>query len=442
MQNRPLQNRCRHQVLRFFACCLTLVLASPQLVAQTAGTGAPTVPAEPQASQQALQQPAQQDAGQAALVPPLDGREGRELLLRNFRPVPQLVVPRTKLDGARFPVVDVHTHMLFRQRHNRQTLEDFVDLMDRHDVAVCVSMDGRLGAGLREHLDFLWAEHRERFVVFAHLDWVGEGDPEQPATWACNRPGWAERTAAALVDAKEAGISGLKVFKRLGLEYRDASGKLIPVDAPLLDPIWRACGELGLPVLIHTADPTAFFQPLGPENERWEELSRHPDWHFYGGDLPSRDELLAARNRMISRHPKTNFIGAHMASSADNLGQLAEWLEALPNLYVDPASRISELGRQPYTAREFLIKYADRVLFGTDGPWPEVRVDHYWRFFQTRDENFPYSEKPFPPQGFWRIHGVDLPDAVLRKIYADNAARIVPGVAQRLEAFQSRSPER
>lgn len=364
---------------------------------------------------------------------PLDGRDGRELLLREFRPVPKIKVPITELPGAKFPAVDVHTHMFFRQRHNEQALEDFVDLMDRNNIAICVSLDGKLGAQLDEHIKFLWKKHRNRFLVFAHLDWMGDGKADEPATWACNRPGWAQRSAQQLVEAKELGISGLKVFKGLGLEYRDARGELIPVDSPELDPIWKTCGELGIPVLIHTADPTAFFEPIGPENERWEELSRHPDWHFYGKDYPTRDSLLEARNRVIERQPKTQFIGAHMASSSEDLEQLSAWLDRYPNLWIDPASRISELGRQPYTARDFFVKYADRLLFGTDGPWPETRVKLYWRFMETRDQYFPYSEKEFPPQGFWRIYGIDLPDEVLRKIYYQNAARLIPGVAERLE---------
>lgn len=363
---------------------------------------------------------------------PLDGREGRELLLREFRPKPQLKVPASGIKAASFPVVDVHTHMFFRQRHNEQSLDDFVELMNRNNISICISLDGKLGSQLKEHLDFLWSRYPNRFLVFAHLDWIGDGDADQPSTWDCNRPGWAERTAEELAEAKELGISGLKVFKRLGLEYRDAAGELIPVDSPMLDPIWKKCGQLGLPVLIHTADPSAFFEPVGPENERWEELSRHPDWHFYGDAFPARDALLEARNRVIQRHPETNFIGAHMASSSEDLQQLAGWLDRYPNLWVDPASRISELGRQPYTARDFLIKYADRVLFGTDGPWPETRVNLYWRFFETKDQYFPYSEKEFPPQGFWQIYGVDLPDEVLKKIYFENAAKLIPGVKERL----------
>lgn len=397
----------------------------------------------PAAAQDQPPQPSS-DAAQPAASPglpaasgPLDGRDGRELLLRNFRPVPQLRVRQTPIEAARFPVVDVHTHMFYRQRHNQQALEDFVDLMDRNRIAICTSLDGKLGPQLEEHMAFLWKDYRDRFIVFAHLDWIGDGDPEAPATWACNRRGWAERTAEALAEAKAQGVSGLKIFKRLGLEYRDAEGRLLRIDDPRWDPIWAACGRLGLPVLIHSADPAAFFEPIGPENERWEELSRHPDWHFYGKDYPTRDELLEARNRVIAKHPRTQFIGAHMASSSTDLARLQHWLDEYPNLWVDPASRISELGRQPYTARDFFIRNADRVLFGTDGPWPETRVRLYWRFFETRDEYFPYAENDFPPQGFWHIYGIDLPPEVLRKIYHENAAGFIPGVAERLERWRA-----
>lgn len=363
----------------------------------------------------------------------LDGVDGRELLLRNFQPKSQFRVRSTDLGRAKFPVVDVHTHFFFRQRHSEEALDDFVALMDRHSIAVCISLDAKLGMDLDDHLQFLHKRYRDRFVVFAHLDWVGDGDPDDPATWASNRPKWAERTAEQLAKAKEKGISGLKIFKRLGVEYRDRNGQLIPVDSPMLDPIWEACGKLGLPVLIHTADPEAFFEPIDATNERWEELSRHPDWHFYGKDFPSRQELVSARNRVIARHPQTTFIAAHMGSSSEDLAQLGEWLDQYPNLYIDPASRISELGRQPYTSRDFLIRYADRILFGTDGPWPEQRIKYYWRFFETKDEYFPYSEKEFPPQGIWRIYGVYLPDDVLRKLYFENAMEIVPGVRERIE---------
>lgn len=369
---------------------------------------------------------------------PLDGRDGRELSLRNFRPIPELQVKQTLLTRAKFPVVDIHTHFRYRLRHSPQQLDAFVDLMDRNRIAVCVSLDGQLGEDLEEHQRYLWERYRDRFVIFANVDWQGDGQDDQPETWACHRPNFARRTAQRLAAAKEAGVSGLKLFKKFGLGYKNPDGTLVKIDDPRWAPIWAACGELGLPVIIHTADPVAFFKPIDERNERWEELSRHPDWSFYGEEFPSRDALLEARNRVIRRHPQTTFLGAHMANSSEDLATVDRWLAEMPNLYVEFASRISELGRQPYTARKFIIKHQDRVLFGTDGPWPETRIRLYWRFVETFDENFPYSEKDPPPQGLWHIHGIGLPDNVLRKLYHENAAKIIPGVRERVEAYRER----
>ncbi len=275
-------------------------------------------------------------------------------------------------------------------------------------------------------------KYQDRFVVFANIDWRGDGKEEDPSSWDCQRPDFVRRTVKSLETAAQQGASGLKIFKRFGLNYQNADGSLIRIDDPRWDPIWKACGRLGLPVIIHTADPAAFFRPIDETNERWEELSRHPDWSFYGDAFPRREELLAARNRVIARHPQTLFIGAHVANNPEDLQTVSTWLEQYPNLYVEFASRIGELGRQPYTARKFFLKHSDRILFGTDGPWPETRLRLYWRFLETFDEYFPYSEKEFPPQGFWRIYGIGLPDHVLRRVYYENASRIVPGVRQKL----------
>ncbi len=367
---------------------------------------------------------------------PLDGSDGRELLLRDFRPQSKLRVASNLKTRARIPVVDVHTHFRYKLRSSEQALDDFVAVMDRNNIAVCVSLDGQLGGPLQEHMDFLWSRYRDRFVIFANVDWRGDGDPEDPSTWACHEAGFAKRTAEELADAVAKGVSGLKVFKRFGLGYRNPDGSLIKVDDSRFDPIWEACGRLEIPVIIHTADPAAFFDPIDASNERWEELSRHPDWSFHGEEYPSREELLAARNRVIARHPDTPFIGAHVANNAEDLAEVSRWLEAYPNLWIETASRIAELGRQPFTAREFLIKHADRVMFGTDGPWPELRLQINWRFFETRDESFDYSEKIPPPQGFWKIYGVDLPDRVLRKLYVENAEALIPGVAERIDAYR------
>lgn len=368
-------------------------------------------------------------------VVPLDGRDGRELSIRLFRPHSKLVVPQTLLKHAAMPVVDVHTHFFHKMRHNEQALTDFVAVMDRNSIAVCVSLDGQLGDQLDSHIAYLWTKHKERFAIFANVDWLGDGAVDNPASWACQRPEFAVRTAADLAAAVARGVSGLKVFKQLGLGYLDADGSLLKVDDERWDPIWAACGRLGIPVLIHTGDPAAFFDPIDPYNERWEELSRHPDWSFHDSRFPRLDELFKARNRVIERHPNTNFIGAHVASSAEDLALVSSWLDKYPNLYIDISSRISELGRQPYTSHDFMVKYADRILFGTDGPWPEERLAYYWRFLETRDQHFPYSEKTPPPQGFWAICGVQLPDDVLKKIYHENAARLIPGIASRLSAW-------
>jgi len=366
---------------------------------------------------------------------PLDGREGRPLALERFRPRAMLKVERHELERAKFPVVDVHTHPRLRLHNSTDQLDQFVAMMDAQNIAVCVSLDGRLDEQLAEHMDYLWKNYPDRFVVFANVDWRGDGQRDKPATWACQRPDFGRRTAEALARAKKHGASGLKVFKQFGLGYRNPDGSLIAVDDPRWDPIWQACGELGMPVLIHTADPAAFFLPIDETNERWEELHRHPEWSFYGDEFPSREQLLAARNRVIARHPNTTFVGAHVANNAEELATVGQWLDTYPNLVVDIAARIGELGRQPYTAREFFLKYQDRILFGSDGPRVPERMKLHWRFLETRDEYFPYAENPFPPQGFWNIYGLGLPDEVLRKVYQENAARVVPGVKEKLERF-------
>lgn len=403
---------------RFYAACPSRVCFILILAAALSLLG--PLPAEAQA-------PA---SGELRL--PLDGREGRQLLLENFRPKPMLKVAEHHVERAKFPAIDAHTHFRIRLRHSAQQRDAFVKLMDRNNIAICISLDGGLGDALDEHLKFL-SPHADRFAVFANIDWQGDGKADQPSTWDMHRPDFARRIARDLADAKERGAIGLKIFKRFGLELKNPDGSLVRIDDERWNPIWQACGELGFPILIHTADPAAFFLPIDETNERWEELHRRPEWSFYGPQFPEREELLAALMRVVERHPQTTFIAAHVASSATDLEQVARWLERYPNLYLDFASRISELGRQPFTARKFLTKHASRVLFSTDGPWPEERIRLYWRFLETEDEYFRYSEKEFPPQGLWNIYGVHLPDDVLRKIYHENAIRLMPALGEKFK---------
>ena len=194
----------------------------------------------------------------------------------------------------------------------------------------------------------------------------------------------------------------------------------MPVDDPKLDPIWAVCAKHHRPVMIHTADPAAFFTPLDRFNERWHELNEHPGWLFYGQDYPSQKELLAQLRRVIARHPKTTFIGAHVGGNAEDLASVGRWLDELPNFYVDFDARINELGRQPYSTRRFLTKYQDRVMFGTD-TFPRADMySVYYRFLETDDEYWD-SAAGHHRQGFWMICGVFLPREVLRKLYLDNA---------------------
>lgn len=340
-----------------------------------------------------------------------------------FVPTPMLKVPVTNLTKAKHPVVDVHTHFGIRLKGDADKLQQYVATMDRNNIALSTSLDAVLGDE-ESHIGFL-SKHRDRFLVFCHIDFLGD-EKESPNDYACNQSGFVRNTCQLLRQAKQNGIVGVKFFKQFGLGYKNRDGSLIRIDDERFDPIWQTCGELGLPVLMHTADPAAFFMPVDESNERYEELLRHPNWSFHGEQFPSREQLLNARNAVIKRNPATNFIGAHVGNNPEDLSMVSQWLDAMPNFYVEFSSRIGELGRQPVTARKFFLQHQDRILFGTDGPWPEERLRYYWRFLETVDEYFPYSEKRPQPQGLWYIYGINLPEQVLRKVYFENALKLIP----------------
>ena len=241
---------------------------------------------------------------------------------------------------------------------------------------------------------YLWTNYRDRFVIFANIDWQGDGRREDPSSWACHRGEFGRRMAAALVDAKQRGVAGLKIHKMLGLFYRNPDGSLMAIDDQRWDPIWEACGKIGLPVLMHTGDPVAFFQPVDGFNERWEELRRHPDWSYFGDEFPSHEELLAARNRVIEKHPQTIFIGAHVAGYPENLAEVAKWLDQYPNL----PHRNCRSYRRARSATVHSTGVFSKILrphpLCTDGPRPVSRLRPHWRLLETRDESFPYAENP------------------------------------------------
>ncbi len=252
-----------------------------------------------------------------------------------------------------------------------------------------------------------------------------------------NQPGYSSFQADEIARAHQAGARGLKILKTLGLYLREeiSEGPLVKIDDPRFDPMWETCGSLGMPVAIHVSDPEAFFLPIDRFNERFEELNEHPDWSFYGHDFPSNAEILEARNRIIARHPKTQFIVLHVGNNAENLSYVSECMDRFPNMHVELAARIVELGRQPRTARKFFEKYQDRIMFGTDAVpngtdtpqqvFNDAMYEIYYRFLETEDEYFDYAPSRVPPQGRWRIYGLGLPDGILKKVYNENASRLL-----------------
>ncbi|MBX3443147.1 MAG: amidohydrolase family protein [Planctomyces sp.] len=367
-----------------------------------------------------------------------DGAAPRRLYLDEFRPQPALKVPLHPLTRAKFPCVNVHFHP---GRLSAEELDEALGVMDQANIAVSVSLDGLTGSRFADHLQLLREGRPDRFVAFVRMDYIGDGDANDPATWDVHAPDFGLRMADRLTEAVRNGACGLKLLKDLGLMIRDREGRLIAPDDSRFDAVWQRAGELGIPVLWHCADPVAFFHPIDERNERWEELFRRPDWSFHRGDFPSHDELIEARKRVIARHPETRFICAHFADIPEDLARLSRDLDELPNMFVEFAARISEIGRQPFTARDFFLRHQDRILFGTDGVPPMTELIPHFQMLETRDEYFPYEDDPFPPQGLWNIYGLDLPDDVLRQVYFENAARLIPGVRDALARYGERHPE-
>lgn len=349
------------------------------------------------------------------------------LALKDFQPASMLRVPEHKVARAKFPVIDVHTH-LSRSDGTRflATPQELLQVMDRKNVRTMVNLTGGTGAGLVNSIQQFETAAPGRFLTFTEPSWS-----------RLLEPGYPQAQAVEIEKAKNAGARGLKVLKTLGLFLRERGkeGPLVKVDDPRFDPMWDACGRLGLPVAIHVSDPQAFFLPTDRYNERYEELSNHPDWSFHGRDYPSNAEILAARNRVFARHPKTQFIVLHVGNNAEDLGYVSESLDRFKNTVVEIGARVGELGRQPRAARRFFDRYQNRILFGTDAVPRGVQTPQqvfgdelyeiYYRFLETEDEYFDYAPAPVPPQGRWRIYGIGLPDAILKQVYHDNAARVL-----------------
>lgn len=347
------------------------------------------------------------------------------LPLTDFQPRSMLHVTETPVARARYPVIDMHTHLTFRGR-GRVGPADVLPVMDAKHLQTMVNLTGGVETGLAETVAKFDRGHPGRFITFT-----------EPSFDRLLEPGYPQWQADELERAKAAGARGLKVLKALGLYLREQvkTGPLVKIDDRRFDPMWEACAALGLPVAIHISDPEAFFLPIDRFNERYEELHAHPNWSFHGKDFPSNAELLAARDRLFARHPKTTFVALHVGHNAENLAGVAEAMDRFPNMSVEIGARIGELGRQPRTARRFFDRYQDRIMFGTDAVpngqetpqqiFGERLYEIYYRFLETEDEYFDYAPAETPPQGRWRIYGLGLPDAILRKVYNANATRLL-----------------
>lgn len=332
--------------------------------------------------------------------------------IREYKPESTLVVPRHPVPRARFPVVDIHGHP--PALTSAAAIDQVVAAMDALNLRVMVNSSRNPSDRLRQGLDAVRASrHKDRFVFFAAVDFRNVG------------PGFGQKAAQQLEADVKAGAVGLgEIMKDFGLTIRKTDGTRLKLDDPELDPIWQTAARLNIPVMIHTADPPEFFQPLDYANERWLELALFPDRRYQDPRYPRFDELMAERDRLFRRHPKTTFIAAHLGWHAHDLGRLGKMFDEMPNLYGEVGAVLYDLGRQPRAAHAFLVKYQDRVLFGKDAFQPD-EYPYFWRTFETADDYFDYYRDY---HAFWKLYGLALPDPVLRKLYYQNALRIVPGL--------------
>jgi predicted TIM-barrel fold metal-dependent hydrolase len=341
-----------------------------------------------------------------AFIEMVTAKASVDLRLSDYHPRSMLVVPEHGARRPKFPVIDYHNHL------DAQDPRSVLRVMDECGVELIVNITMRVG---QEALDMIFKYQMAapgRFATYGWMDWSD-----------LQSPGFFLRTVDRFEDLVAHGACGLKLWKDLGTSISDAHGKLLRVDDERLAPLFEKAAELGVPIMFHTSDPDAFFLPIDPENERYEELAAHPEWSFHGSHF-SKQELLAQRDRVFARHPKTTFVAAHVAERPENLEYVGHLLETYPNVLVDIGARCAELGRQPYTARKFFLKYSDRILFGTDlVPESEMYRLHY-RFLETDDQYFEYPSHA-SRQGRWNIYGLFLPDEVLRRVYRDNASRIL-----------------
>ncbi|NHE58807.1 amidohydrolase family protein [Cyclobacterium plantarum] len=330
--------------------------------------------------------------------------------VEEYAPVSTLKVPEHLLTSAKYPFVDVHNHQFTMPIQN---LDKLVQEMDDLNMAVMVNLSGFRGKYLEWSLSNVNEKYSNRFILFMNLDFEKLDDE-----------GWPNETLTMMEEAVKMGVKGLKVYKTLGLTETDNEGNRIQVDDPRLDPIWAKCGELGIPVLIHTGEPAAFWLPKDKHNERWLELKQYPSRYKDPEANPSFEEVMAEQHNVFRKHPNTKFIAAHLGWFGNDLARLGNLLDEMPNVYTELGAVLAELGRQPVTARAWLIAYQDRVMMGKDA-YNKEEYYTYFRVLETSDEYFDYYRKR---HAHWKMYGLALPDPVLRKIYYKNAIQVIPGI--------------
>ncbi|CAN5533909.1 hypothetical protein BH09ACT4_BH09ACT4_17850 [soil metagenome] len=344
----------------------------------------------------------------------------KSLPLADWRPVSQLHAASTAVTRAAVPAIDVHNHLGRWLANGDWMIDDVAALvatMDDCGIATIVNLDGMWGDEVSTNLERYDAAHPGRFLTFCQLDWQ-----------LLSSDGGVDALIASLEDSVARGARGLKVWKNLGLTVRDATGDLVSPDDPRVAEVLRHAGAIGVPVLIHTADPIAFFEPLDARNERIDELLAHPDWWFGNrAEYPTFGRLLGAHAALVLGCPGTRFIGAHVGGLAENLDQVSALLAAAPNYTIDMGGRMAELGRQPRRFAALVERHPDRVLFGTDiYPATAEAFRLHVRFLETLDEAFDYdADSPIPTQGRWTVSGIGLAGANLAAVYRDNAARVL-----------------
>lgn len=353
---------------------------------------------------------------------PLFAQSEDSILFEDYDPLSTLVVSEHITTHSKFPFIDVHNH---QWNIPEQDLEELLSEMDKLNMAVMVNLSGKSfrrtakgfghqGIGyLEQSVNRIKKEATGRIVTFTNVDFSEIG-----------KEGWIENTLKELETDVRNGASGLKIYKSLGMGVEDINNNRVAINDVRLDPIWQKCGELGIPVLIHSADPFQFWQDHDEQNERWLELKQKPGRKRNPETEPSFEQIIGEQHNVFRKHSNTIFINAHLGWMGNDLVKLGQLFEELPNMYTEIGAVLAELGRQPRNAREFFIKYQDRIMFGKDS-WRPEEYKVYFRVLETADEYFDYYRKR---HAFWKMYGLDLPDEVLKKVYYKNAIRVIPGI--------------